>query len=98
MIEDVFRKYYDISKAENMYISARYYKKYSNIEFCVQFVVRHTSRVVECSGTKYQTPTIIGTLSSENTGIYSYPQIIRDWTGRNLVWKFEKCGYFEPQE
>jgi hypothetical protein len=95
MIEDVFREYFDIPRPKNLFISARYYKKNSDTEFCVQFIYGHTSRVVECKGTKYQTPTIIGTLNSEDTGIYSYPQIIRDWTGRNIVWKFEKSGYYD---
>lgn len=95
MIEEVFREYYDIPRPRNMFISARYYRKNSDTEFCVLFVSGHTSRVVNCKGAKYQTPTIIGELHTENTGIYSYPEIIRTWTGRNLVWKFERSGYFE---
>lgn len=95
MIDDVLREYYDIPKSQKVHVSARFYKGNSEISFCVLFVVGHTSRVIECIGTKCQTPKVIKCLHIEDTGIYSYPQIIRDWTGRNIVWKFERSDYYD---
>lgn len=96
MIDDVIREYFDVPKTQNMYISGRFYKKDSETDFCVVFVVGHTCRVVACKGTKYQNPVKIDeTIYSEDTGKYSYPQIIRDWTGRSIIWKFERSDYYD---
>lgn len=93
--DDILRDYYGIPKTTKIYVSQRFYKENSETEFCVLFVTGHTSRVIHLSGTKYGKLQVVECIHEEDTGIYSYPQIIREWTKRNIVWKFEKPDYYD---
>ena len=91
-IENVIRQEYNIDLSDNLYISARFYKKESKSSFCSYFVHRTRCIVAEFNhdANPHNVNFVREIWQGDNNGKGDFAPIIRKWTGRNITWKFER--------
>jgi len=94
--ENTIRNLYNVKKDDRLYISPRFYKKDSDNNFCLYIVHRTNCIVLEfMDGTNKYNPVFVGEIwQGNNNGKGEFAPIIREWTGKNIFWKFEKPERF----
>lgn len=91
-LESTIKQMYNVQPDDRLFISKRFYKKDSDSQFCVYIVHRTMCAVIEFeNGANLYNPKFIEEIwTGDNNGRGEFAPIIRQWTGRNIKWPFEK--------